>query len=229
MTSERIILAADELSLDQTLALVSAIGKRVYAFKIHNLYDLHGPGVVEKLLKAGAARVWVDFKFHDIPKTVKLRARALANSGASIITVHAAGGIEMMYAALESGIKVYAVTVLTSLDEEQTHLTFGQPSKAAVLNFARWAKLADVHGIVCSSKEVGVLNNRPELKGLEFITPGVRSFGKDAGDQKRVDTPVNAIKAGATRLVVGSQITQAFYPIEAFNQLEAELNAETTV
>jgi len=220
----RIILAADELSLAQCLDLASKIGGRVHAIKIHNVFDAQGPTVVEQLHHAGAERVWVDAKLHDIPNTVRLRAEAIADSGAEIITVHASGEIEMMKAAVKAfPFEVYAITVLTSLNEEQAHLLHGQPTKAGALYLARLAKLAGVDGIVCSPKEVGILAKRPELKGLKFIVPGVRSAGKDVGDQQRVDTPGNAVRAGATYLVVGRQITQAEDPVAALDALEAEL------
>ncbi len=227
---EKIILAADELTFDQCLDLASKIGSRVHAIKVHNVFDLQGPSVVKQLREAGAQRVWVDAKLHDIPNTVRLRAKAIANSGADILTVHASGEIEMMMAAVESGpAEIFAITVLTSLGEEQAHLLYGQPSKAAVLYLARLAKLAGVHGIVCSPKEVGILAKRPELKGLKFVTPGIRSAGKNAEDQQRVDTPAAAIKAGVTLLVVGRKITQASDPVAALEELEAEIAGVETV
>ena len=219
---KRIILAADELTADACVLLAHRIGDRVDAIKIHNAYDYAGRALV-KDLHARGARVWIDYKLHDIPNTVRLRAQALADAGADIITVHASGGIEMMQAALESGIEVYAITVLTSLSEEETHLLHGQPSKAAVLNLARQAKMAGVHGVVCSPKEVGILSKRPELQGLKFITPGIRSAGQNADDQKRVDTPAAALKAGAHRLVIGRQITQSQDMGTALAELEVEI------
>lgn len=218
-------MAADELSLDQCLELASQVGDRVHAIKVHNMFDKQGPGVVQRLRDAGARRVWVDAKLHDIPNTVKLRAKAIAESGADILTVHASGEIEMMMAAVEAGpAEIYAITVLTSLGEEQAHLLFGQPSVAGALYRARLAKLAGVHGVVCSPKEVGILSKRPELQGLKFITPGVRSPGKAADDQKRVDTPAGAIASGSTYLVIGRQITQASNPMEALHQIEKEIH-----
>jgi orotidine-5'-phosphate decarboxylase len=229
MENSKIILAADELSWDQCILLANKIGQRVYAIKIHNLFDSMGPSVVRQLHTAGANRVWVDAKLHDIPNTVRLRVKAIAESGANIITVHASGEIEMMMAALEAAAKftyspeIFAITALTSLGEEQIHLLFGQPSKAGVLYLARLAKLAEIKTVVCSPKEVGLLVKRPELKGMKFTVPGVRSLGKDAGDQQRVDTPLNAIKNGATYIVVGRQITQAEDPVVALKMLETEL------
>lgn len=224
-TASRIILAADELTLDQCLDLASKVGDRVHAIKIHNAFDQQGPGVVQRLRDAGARRVWVDAKLHDIPNTVKHRAKAIAESGADILTVHASGEIEMMKAAVESGpAEIYAITVLTSLSEEQAHLLHGQPSKAGALYLARLAKLAGVHGVVCSPKEVGILAKSPELQGLKFITPGVRSSGKATDDQKRVDTPAGAITSGSTHLVIGRQITQAVDPVGALRQIEEEIS-----
>ncbi len=227
MSDSRVILAADELDLELCVQLLAKIGHRLAAVKIHNLYDLHGVEAIRQLRRAGGEgiRIWVDAKLHDIPNTVGRRAWALCNNGADIITVHASGEIEMMMEAVvkAKGLEIYAITVLTSLDEDQTQLIYGNSVKAKVLYFARLAKLAGVHGMVCSPKEVEMLAKRPELKGLKLIVPGIRSAGKDAGDQKRFDTPSAAIKAGATYLVVGRQLTQAPDPILAIDELEAEI------
>lgn len=228
METSRIILAADELDLKKCLELASKVGDKVYAIKIHNVFDQHGPGVVQRLRDAGARRVWVDAKLHDIPNTVKLREKAISESGADILTVHAAGEIEMMMAAVEAGpSEIYAVTVLTSLGEEQVNLLYGQSSKATVLYLARLAKLSGVHGIVCSPQEVGILAKRPELRGLKFVTPGVRSVGKSTDDQKRVDTPAGAIASGSTHLVVGRQVTQAADQVDALRRIEEEISQNT--
>ena len=225
----KVILAADELSLDKCLELVSKIGPQLYAIKIHNIYDQYGPGVVKRLLGAGANHIWVDAKLHDIPNTVGLRAKAIKDSGANILTVHASGELEMMWAALQNGPEqIFAITVLTSLDEEEVHLLHGHSSKATVLYLARLAKLAGCTGVVCSPKEVGILAKRHELvgglKGLKLVVPGVRSVGQSAGDQQRVDTPANAIKAGANYLVVGRQLTETKDPIETLKKLEEEIS-----
>ena len=219
----KIVLAADELSIEECLELASKIGNRVYAIKIHNLYDQHGPGVVNRLHDAGATRVWVDAKLHDIPNTVKLRAKAIAQSGADIITVHASGGVEMMAAALKAQVEVYAITVLTSLKEEQINFLHGQLSEHIVPRLARLAHDARVHGVVCSPKQVGMLAQQSDLKGLKFIVPGVRSPGKATHDQQQVDTPAAAIRAGATHIVVDRQVTQAPDPIAALEEIEREI------
>lgn len=223
MRESRIILAADELTLDQCLELVNMVGGRIYAAKVHIIMDQHGPSIVKRLLQAGAPRVWVDAKLHDIPNTAARRAEAILESGAYAVTVHASGEVKMMKAVVETGIRVYAVTVLTSLEEEQAHLVYGQPTKATVLYQARLAKLAGAHAVVCSPKEVGMLAQQPELQGLEFITPGVRPVGASTDDQKRVDTPTAAIMAGATYLVIGRPIIKAADPVAALQVLNEEV------
>ncbi len=220
----RINVALDRMGKLACVQLVSRVGARTYAFKIHSLWDIEGPGVVQVLKKEGAPRVWVDLKLHDTPDTVADRAKAVRDAGGDIVTVHAAGGVEMMMAAVENGpTEVYAITVLTSLSEEEAHLLTGQPAKAAVLTRARLAKLAGVTGIVCSPNEVSLLSKRPELKGLTRTTPGIRLAGQAAGQQVRFDTPEAAIKAGADRLVLGSAVTKAESPATAFDAIEAEI------
>src|SRR5579863_10077403 len=119
-TEQKVILATDEFNREQLLEFVKKIGNKFYCVKIHSLYDQFGSEIVSELKNAGAQRVWVDAKLHDIPNSVRLRAKAIASSGAKILTVHASGGVKMLRAAKEgfgSG-KVYAVTALTSLSDE---------------------------------------------------------------------------------------------------------------
>ncbi len=215
----RIILAADKLSLTRCLELMPLIGPRLYAVKVHNHYDLHGPDVVADLKEAGAARVWVDAKLHDIPHTVWLRLAVYAAAGADIVSVHASGGVEMMKAAVDVGLQVYAITVLTSLSATQVSGLFCSTPQNAAGRLAHWAREAGVHGLVCSPQEVAALRSY----GLDLVVPGVRSPGVDAGDQQRTGTPAGAVAAGAARLVVGRQITEAEDPVAALDQIEAEL------
>mgnify|MGYP001571614984 CR=1 FL=1 len=226
----RIILALDGLGLDRSSKLVSQLGYQPGAYKIHDLWDVKGPGVVQGLQDAGpglgSVSIFVDLKLKDIPNTVGLRAKAVRESGARVLTVHASGGVEMMRAAVEHGPEtILAVTVLTSLDEEEVHILHGQPSKAAVLYQARLAKLAGVQGIVCSPQEVGILAKRSEFQTMKLVVPGIRQAGKEIADQKRVDTPAAAIKAGATDLVIGRPITGAPDPVEAFEAIAEEIAA----
>jgi orotidine-5'-phosphate decarboxylase len=127
-----------------------------------------------------------------------------------MFNVHASAGIEAMMAAVQNkGIsQVLAVTILTSLEENNAHLIFGAPSKAKVLQLARDAKIAGVDGIICSPQELELLGKQKELAGLLKVTPGVRPEWAAAGDQKRIMTPGDAIVAGATALVIGRPITK---------------------
>lgn len=222
-SKSRIVVALDGLLFAKCVELICEIGSRAVMWKIHDLWDREGPQVVEKLLKAGAGRVWVDLKLHDIPETVRLRAKAVAEAGATAVTVHASGGIEMMRAAVDNVPFVFAVTVLTSLSEENAHLVFGQPSKAAVINMARSAKLAGAYGIVCSPKEISIIRSQQELADLKLVTPGIRPQDSQTQDQKRFDTPAAAIQAGGDFQVIGQPITQAADPVAAFTKIEQEI------
>lgn len=204
------------------LQLARTVRDRVYAIKIHELFDLHGRKAVHALKDAGV-RVWVDAKIHDTPDATRLRAQAIATAGADILTVHAAGGTEMVRAAVGQTSEVYAVTVLTSLDESWVRAVFGRSPSDVVLAFAMLAHHAGVRGIVCSPREVSVLAGHPKLRILELVTPGVRSSDTVTNDQRRVSTPAAAIMAGATRIVVGRQVTRAKDPLAALARIEEEI------
>ena len=146
-----------------------------------------------------------------------------------MLTVHASGGIEMMRAAVESTLQVYAVTVLTSLDEQAVRQVYNDSPEAVVVKFALLAKTAGVHGIVCSPQEVDTLAKTPELSSMTLITPGIRSPGKATDDQRRVDTPGNAIASGANYLVVGRGVTEAEDPDVAVNIILANVSIEESI
>jgi orotidine-5'-phosphate decarboxylase len=215
------------MELDACLALVAEVGSRVHAIKIHSLYDSIGPSVIARLKDAGAQRVWVDAKLHDIPETVKLRAKAFAAAGADMLTVHASGGIDMMAAAAKAFAgEVIGITLLTSLSDQQAIQVYGHQPKDTAICLARLAAHAELPSVVCSPREVASIAAEKDLSRLNFIVPGTRSVGKAAGDQARVTTPGAAIKAGATKLVIGRQVTTAPDPVAALDELEAEINVE---
>lgn len=172
-----------------------------------------------------------DGKWHDIPNTTKQ-----AMTGANIVTpgfvnVHASAGIDAMGGVVDANANslVLAVTVLTSLEENDAHCIYGAPTKATVLQFARDAKLAGCHGIVCSPQELSLLKSRRELRGLVYVVPGVRPAWASTDDQKRVMTPGEAIKAGADYLVIGRPITkppkEIGTPVDAFDRIIEEIEA----
>lgn len=170
-------------------------------------------------------KVMQDWKLNDIPNTMSKAAAEAKRVKSKLLTVHASSGLNGMAAAVaHSGdAKVLAVTVLTSFAEDEAFLTFGAPSKAKVLQFARNALLAGCAGIVCSPQELAIIAKCPELTKLMKITPGVRPAGSDVGDQKRVMTPGEAIKLGADYLVIGRPITAEADPVAAAKAIAEEI------
>jgi orotidine-5'-phosphate decarboxylase len=226
ITEQKVILATDEFNREQLLDFVKKFGSNFFCIKIHNLYDLFGPGIVKELKAAGAKKVWVDAKLHDIPNTVKLRAQAIAESGADILTVHASGGVEMLKAAKEGfGFgKVYAITALTSLKDENLKIIYNASgAKDVVARLAPLVKESGVDGLVCSSLEISMLRENSAYNNLELVIPGIRSQGVSTDEQQRFDTPANALKAGASFLVIGRQIIQAKDIKKAIDDLEKEI------
>jgi orotidine-5'-phosphate decarboxylase len=194
-----------------------------------------GPSLVRTLVESGAG-VFLDLKLHDIPNTVSRAAAAAVRTGASIVNCHAAGGTEMMKAfgegaraaAAKAGLKtpkLIAVTILTSLDAAAVRAVGleGSPREAA-LRLAILAKESGLDGIVCSPEEIETIR---AACGGDFllVVPGVRPRGEAAGDQRRVATPSDAIRAGADLLVVGRSITGASDPAAAARAIVAEIAA----
>jgi len=172
--------------------------------------------------------IFLDLKFHDIPNTVAKAIEAIAPLAPAILTVHAAGGREMMAAAKSAAppaTKVVAVTVLTSLDEHDLASAgvAGSP-RDQVRRLADLARAAGVDGIVCSGQEVADV--RSDWPDGFFVVPGVRPAGGDLGDQKRVVTPRQALDDGASVLVIGRPITQATDPEQAIRAIAASLKKE---
>ena len=229
----RICLALDGLSAERAIVLTSELAPWIYAAKIHDLYDAEGPNIIRLLKKAGAKRLWVDDKLHDTPDTVALRTRALIRNGANIVTVHAAGGIPMMKAAVEAALsecgdvlaEIWAITVLTSLSPKEVERIYGKgrTPKEIVLDLALDAREGGMKGIVCSAQEVAMLREWPDFDDKKLVVPGTRSAGVAAGSQKRSGTPAQAIADRASLLVAGSQVTKAKDPVAAFKALATEI------
>jgi len=178
-----------------------------------------------------AMPIFLDLKFHDIPNTVGKAVAALAHLEPAILTVHAAGGREMLAAAKEAAslkTKVVAVTVLTSLDAADLAEAgvAGSPADQ-VLRLADLAQASGIDGIVCSGAEVRSVSQR--WPSGFFVVPGVRPAGADVADQKRVVTPRQALDDGASILVIGRPITGALDPAQAIADIAADLtpNEET--
>jgi orotidine-5'-phosphate decarboxylase len=175
--------------------------------------------------------VFLDLKLHDIPNTVAKAVEALAALEPAILTVHAAGGREMLAAAKAAAppsTKVVAVTVLTSLDQEDLAQAGIQGSPAEqVARLARLAQDSGVDGIVCSGAEVA--QAKAAWPDGFFVVPGVRPAGSDVGDQKRVVTPAQAMADGASVLVIGRPITDAPNPAQAIRDIAGTLKEEARI
>jgi orotidine-5'-phosphate decarboxylase len=169
--------------------------------------------------------IFLDLKLHDIPNTVEKAVQALAPLSPAVLTVHAAGGREMLAAAKSAAppeTKVVAVTVLTSLDAVDLAEAgvIGSPAEQ-VQRLAELAREAGVDGIVCSGAEVAAA--KADWPDGFFVVPGVRPAGADVADQKRIVTPRQALADGASILVIGRPITAAVDPARAIADIAADL------
>lgn len=223
----RIYAAIDTPNLDRALAMVQRVRGHIGGVKLGlEFFCANGHHGVHEVAKLGLP-IFLDLKLHDIPNTVAKAVEALRPLEAAILTVHAAGGRAMMEdakAAAGLNTKVVAVTVLTSLDADDLDVMgMGDCAEAQVLRFADLARAAGLDGVVCSGHEVKVVH-RLWPKGF-LVVPGVRpaSAANGHADQKRVVTPAQASRDGASVLVIGRPITQAEDPIAAARAIEATL------
>ncbi|MFA4885640.1 MAG: orotidine-5'-phosphate decarboxylase [Desulfotomaculaceae bacterium] len=229
------IIALDVNTMREAELLVDTLAPYAGGFKVGmQLYNSEGPEVLRRL-RDRKAPVFVDLKFHDIPNTVAGASRVLTRLGAAILNVHAAGGKDMMHAAVDAArdeaaranIKsplIVAVTVLTSISQEVFNNQIGLPGSIEehVVAWALLAKEAGLDGVVASPREIAAIRKNC---GQDFIiiTPGVRPAGAAADDQKRTMTPGEAIGLGATYLVVGRPVTAASDPIAAARDILEEI------
>jgi len=223
---DRLIVALDVGNAGAAQVLVQRIGEAAGIYKVGlQLFAAEGPGIVRYLVHSGR-RVFLDLKLHDIPNTVSHAVKAAVQMGAHMITVHAAGGSAMLRAAADAagdGVTVLAVTVLTSLTDEDLHDTgiSGRVRDQAV-RMAALAQNAGCKGIVTSPLEASAL--RKALgENFTIVTPGVRPAGSDRNDQARTATPAQALESGASHIVVGRPVTHAADPAQAANAIIAEM------
>ena len=227
----QLIGALDVQTRAEAVAKAKAIGDGVDFYKIGlELFTAEGPDVV-KAVKDLGKKVFLDLKFHDIPRTVERAVRSGGKLGVDLMTIHSVGAGAMIRAAVEAaaefgeaGPKILAVTVLTSLDQNDLADVgiVGRTPAGQVSAMARFATENGAHGLVCSPKEVGSLSKSLRA-GTLFVTPGVRPAGAAVGDQKRVATPADAVRDGATHLVVGRPILAASDPAAAARSRLAEM------
>lgn len=234
---DRLIVALDVDTMAEAENLVAQLQDFVGVFKVGmQLYNSEGPEVLRRLHSLGG-RIFLDLKLHDIPNTVGQAGAVLTRHRVFMYNVHTAGGREMMQRAVEATVReaadlsiprplVIGVTVLTSISQDilENEIGINREIKGQVVKWALLAKEAGLNGVVASPKEITAIR---EACGQDFviITPGVRPAWAAANDQKRVMTPGEAIKAGASYLVVGRPITAAADPAEAAKRILEEMEA----
>lgn len=226
MTTE-LIAVLDVDTQEEALRVVEACGPCVY-FKIGSqLFTRCGPEIVRTVQALGKS-VFLDLKFHDIPNTVGNAAKAAADLGVALFTVHASGGRRMIEAARQavdgSATRILAVTVLTSLSDEMLRSEIGIPERTveAVPRLAKLAVASGAHGVVCSAREIALIRQAAGAEPL-IVTPGIRPAWAAKDDQQRVMTPREAAEAGASFVVVGRPILKHPEPAEAVALIVEEL------
>ncbi|WP_323033959.1 orotidine-5'-phosphate decarboxylase [Paracoccus sp. (in: a-proteobacteria)] len=225
---DRLIVALDVPNALAGLELAGKIGDAASFYKI-GLGMLTGGGLAlaNELKQEHGKRIFLDMKFFDIGATVEAAVRGIAQYDLDFLTVH--GDPHVVRAAKQgaagSGMKILAVTVLTSLDRADLDAGMIVPGDLAEIVATRAARAfeAGADGVIASPREAGLIRALPEAEGRLIVTPGVRPAGSDAGDQKRIETPATAIANGADHIVVGRPIWKAADPRAAAQAITAEL------
>lgn len=220
---ERLVVAVDLSGRDEILRLVESLRGSVGVFKLGlQAFVANGPSIVRDVVATGE-RVFLDLKIHDIPNTAKHAVAEVAGLGASMATVHAAGGEAMLRACAHDSLLVLGVTVLTSLAESDLlQIGMGGNPVENAVRLALLAQSSGLRGVVASPLEIEAIR---EACGGDFVilTPGIRPAGADAGDQRRTMTPRQAVGAGADYIVVGRPITGAADPRSAALKIVEEM------
>lgn len=224
---DRLIIALDLPGADRARELVARLGGSVGFYKI-GLGMMAGGGLdLARELKASGRRVFLDMKLYDIGATVEAAVHGLSSLGVDFLTVH--GDPQVVEAAArgrgQSELRILAVTVLTSLDRDDLDRMMLAPGDVASVTVerARRALEAGADGVIASPHEAAGIRALPGAAGRLIVTPGVRPAGGDPGDQKRIASPADAIRAGADHIVVGRPIWAAPDPVAAARAVLAEL------
>ena len=232
--ADKLILALDGMNKEQAFALISKIPGLKWVKVGLELFVSEGPEIVNDLRDLDL-NIFLDLKFHDIPTTMAAACRQAAKTGANLITVHASAGYQALVESNEAAIfgakevgltppRLLAVTILTSWKQKnlENELAVNQSIKERVEMMAKLAFKAGIGGCICSPQEVAKLRELYS-EPFELITPGIRLDINYLDDQARVLTPYKAIKAGATRLVIGRPVTKSSEPLKVFNNLCGEV------
>lgn len=231
MSKKKIIVALDYPDQAAALAMAERLDPSLCRVKVgKELFTRAGPAIVEKLQSKGFD-VFLDLKYHDIPNTTAKAVRAAAELGVWMVDLHASGGRSMMETARNELEKVngadtllIAVTVLTSMERsDMVELGLDLNPLDQVKRLALLAQSSGMDGVVCSAQEVQPLRDVIN-SDFQLVTPGIRPADTDAGDQKRIMTPGQAIAAGSSFLVIGRPITQAENPETALINIQQEIS-----
>ena len=225
---DRLIVALDVPNIVQGLDLAGRLGDAVSFYKI-GLGMLTGGGfaLANELKQEHGKRIFLDMKLFDIGATVEAAVRGIAQYDLDFLTVH--GDPQVVRAAAEgkagSGLKILAVTVLTSLDRSDLDANMIRAGDIREITLERAARAleAGADGVICSPQEAAAIRALPQAVGKLIVTPGVRPAGADLGDQKRVATPAQAIADGVDHIVVGRPVWQAADPAAAARAIVAEM------
>ena len=228
---ERLIVALLADTLKEAESMVKLLKEDVHTFEVGApTYTVLGPDVIRMIHDHGC-RVFLDLKYHDIPSTVGRAVASATKLGVSMMTVHAAGGHEMLVRSVEAAQhaaggkakcpKLIAVTVLTSM-ESLGDIGVQFEVREQVVRLARLAKDCGLHGVLASPLEIAPIRKTCGEKIL-IVTPGVRPIGAAAQDQRRIASPIMAIAAGADFLVIGRPVVQAKDPRAVVRQILKEI------
>jgi orotidine-5'-phosphate decarboxylase len=227
-TNDKIIVALDVDSEAKVKALVKQLGSAASSYKVGlQLLTAEGPSIVRWLVGQGK-KVFLDLKLHEIPSSVASAVTVAGGLGVSMVTVHASGGSAVLRAAVNAAqpfphLQVLALTVITSMgDEDLAEIGVSGTVLEQVERLAALAAAAGCHGVVASAQEAARLRQVLPAKML-IVTPGTQLADEAKSDQTRTTTPSQAIRAGATHLVVGRSITRAVNPIAAFASIFSEV------
>ena len=225
---DQLIVALDFPSRSEALQIVDRLDGSVRWVKVGlELYLAEGRPIIEAL-RSRDLHVFLDLKLHDIPNTVAGAVRTAAASGAGLLTIHAAGGPAMVAAAAAAapaGLRLLAVTVLTSMDADELYAVGVNDSpELQAVRLGEMAVAAGAHGLVCSAAEIIPLRSSAAQEN-QLVVPGIRPAGYGVDDQRRTATASDAIRLGADMLVVGRPITRATDPAAVARALLAEITA----
>lgn len=230
VTNSPVVVALDYNNRDAALAFVDKIDPRDCRLKVgKEMFTLFGPQFVRELQQRGFD-IFLDLKFHDIPNTAAHAVAAAADLGVWMVNVHASGGVRMMTAAREALVPfgkdaplLIAVTVLTSMeatDLADLGVTLSPADYAERL--AALTQKCGLDGVVCSAQEA-VRFKQAFGQDFKLVTPGIRPQGSDAGDQRRIMTPEQALAAGVDYMVIGRPVTQSVDPEQTLKAINASL------